>query len=65
MKPEELKDKTVAELEEIERDTRRELWKARFENFSNQLDDTASIRRLKRQVARAKTLLTQRQSEEQ
>ena len=33
----------------------RELWKARFSNFTNQLDDTAKIRRLRREIARIKT----------
>lgn len=63
MNPEELKEKTVAELHEIERDLRRELWKARFENYTNQLDDTAKIRRTRRHIARVKTLLTQQSKE--
>lgn len=58
-----LKEKTIAELGEIERDLRRELWKARFENFTNQLDDTAKIRRTRRHIARVKTLLTQQSKE--
>ena len=63
MKTQELSEKTDAELAELERDSRRELWKARFDNYTNQLDDTAKIRRLRRQVARVKTLITQRENE--
>ena len=33
------------------------LWKTRIENFSNQLDDTAKIRKLRREIARVKTLM--------
>ena len=54
-----LKEKTSAELDEIERDLRRDLWKSRFENYTNQLDDTAKIRRQRRDIARVKTLRTQ------
>ena len=59
----ELKEKTSAELDEIERDARRDLWKSRFENYTNQLDDTAKIRRLRRTIARVKTLRTQQSKE--
>lgn len=55
----ELRDKTVEELGELEGTLRRELWQARFENYTNQLDDTAKIRRTRREIARVKTLLTQ------
>ncbi|MDD9946685.1 MAG: 50S ribosomal protein L29 [Myxococcales bacterium] len=60
MKTQELREKTDSELEELERDARRELWKARFDNYTNQLDNTAKIRRLRRQVARVRTLMTER-----
>lgn len=63
MNSEELKEKTSGELDEIERDARRDLWKSRFENYTNQLDDTAKIRRLRRTIARVKTLRTQQSKE--
>ena len=66
MKTEELREQTSGELDEIERDLRRELWKCRFENYTNQLDDTAKIHRLRRDIARVKTLhLQQSASKEQ
>ncbi|MBZ0116839.1 MAG: 50S ribosomal protein L29 [Sandaracinaceae bacterium] len=60
MKASELKELTVNELEQRESTLRRELWKARFDNHTNQLDDTAKIARLRRDIARVKTLLTER-----
>jgi len=59
MKAKDLREKAKPELEEMERDLTRELWKVRFSNFTNQLDDTAKMRRLRRDIARVKTVLTQ------
>jgi len=59
MKAKALREKTTTELTELEDSLRRDLWKARFSNYTNQLDDTASIRRTRRDIARVKTLLTQ------
>ena len=60
MKLEELREQTDDELRERERDLTRELWQARMDNYTNQLDDTAKIRRLRRDIARVKTLLSER-----
>lgn len=62
MKPSELKDKSIDELVELEKSTARELWQSKFSNYSNQLDDTDKIRRLRRDVARVKTVLTQKRA---
>ena len=59
MKIDDMREKTGGELDEIEHDLRRDLWKSRFENYTNQLDDTAKIRRLRKDIARLKTLRTQ------
>ena len=60
MKAKELKERSESELQGMEKDLQRELWKTRFSNFTNQLDDTAKMRRLRRDVARVKTILAQR-----
>lgn len=60
MNAKEMRDQTVEELEIREREITRELWKTRMENFTNQLDDTGKIRRLRREIARIKTILTER-----
>jgi large subunit ribosomal protein L29 len=60
MKAKDMRERTAAELEGMERDLSRELWKTRFTNFTNQLDDTAKLRRLRREIARIKTILTEK-----
>ncbi|MCB9593883.1 MAG: 50S ribosomal protein L29 [Sandaracinaceae bacterium] len=60
MKIAELREQTTEELTEQERNLTRELWKTRMDNHTNQLDDTAKIRRLRRDIARVKTLLGER-----
>lgn len=60
MKPAEIREKTDAELEELEQTLTRDLFKSRFANYSNQLDDTDKLRRLRQDVARVKTVRTER-----
>lgn len=63
MKAQEIREKTTDELKELEQSMARDLWKSRFSNHSNQLDDTDKIRRLRRDIARVKTLLVERSNE--
>lgn len=56
----ELRECTVERLQELEKTLRRQIFDARIKNFTNQLDDTASIRRARRDLARVKTILTER-----
>ena len=65
MKAAGFRDRTTSELEQLEAESRRELWKARFDNYTHQLDDTSKIKRLRRNIARIKTILNQRQRTEQ
>ena len=60
MKAREMRDKTDSELGEMQRDLSRDLWNARFSNFTNQLDDTAKIGRLRREISRVITITAQR-----
>ena len=60
MKAKELRDKSVNELQQMEQDLSRDLWKTRFNKVTSKLDDTAKIRRLRRDIARVKTVLGQR-----
>ncbi|MDH5493434.1 MAG: 50S ribosomal protein L29 [Myxococcales bacterium] len=64
MKSAEVREKTTEELVGLEKDMQRQLWKARFDNHANQLDDTAQIPRLRRDLARVKTILAERQRQE-
>jgi large subunit ribosomal protein L29 len=63
VKTSELNEKSVEELAGLEKSVTRELWQARFSNHSNQLDDTDKVRRMRRDVARVKTIITQKTRE--
>jgi len=63
MKPSEVRERTDEELESMHVDLERELWKARFDNFTNQLDDTSRVHKLRRDIARVKTVLSERRAE--
>jgi large subunit ribosomal protein L29 len=56
----EYRERTVAELERLQGELAREWWKARFDNFTNQLDNTNKIKRARRNIARVKTILTEK-----
>jgi large subunit ribosomal protein L29 len=60
MKTAELHERSVGDLTQLENELTRDLWKARFANYTNQLDDTAKIRRLRREISRVKTILVQK-----
>ena len=60
MKTDELRKQSDEELTELEKTMARDLWKSRFANHSNQLDDTNKVRRLRRDIARVKTLQGER-----
>ncbi len=63
MKTSELKDKSVDELKELIKTTSGELFQSRLQNFTNQLDDTASLPKRRRDVARIQTELRRRELE--
>ena len=60
----ELRDCTNERLDELQNTLRRQLFDARIKNFTNQLDDTSSIRRARRDLARVKTILTERAAQQ-
>jgi large subunit ribosomal protein L29 len=60
VKAKELRDRTDEALKELEKTLQAEIFQARFKNFTNRLNDTASIIRTRRDLARIKTILTQR-----
>lgn len=61
MKASEYRERSTDELHNLEKEMTRELWKARIDNHTNQLDDTSKIKRLRRNIACVKTLLTERE----
>jgi large subunit ribosomal protein L29 len=58
---EEIRGKSAEELKTLVGEIRVELFKARIQNHTNQLDSTAKLRGLRRDIARIKTVLRQRE----
>lgn len=60
----ELREKTPQELDQLIADNRRVLLDLRFQNASGELDDTAALRRARRELARALTVARERRAGE-
>ena len=56
---EELKGKTPAELNEELVAAKKELFNLRFQNATNQLDNTSRIKEVRRNIARIQTAITE------
>ncbi len=61
---EDLRAKTVDELVKIIVDLRKDQFNARFQQAQGSLENTAQIRKNRRDIARAKTILNQKRQEE-
>lgn len=61
---EDLKAKSVNELSEDLVAAKKELFNLRFQNATNQLDNTARITEVRRNIARIQTVLTQKSKAE-
>ena len=57
---EDLKAKSAAELAQELVDAKKELFNLRFQNATNQLDNTARIKEVRRNIARIQTVITQK-----
>jgi len=60
MKMTELKELTVDELNKQQRELKEEMFNLRMQQSSEQLENTARIREVRRTVARIETLITER-----
>jgi len=63
MKAKDLRERTTEHLQELEKSLGREVFDAKFKNFTNRLNDTSAIRKARRDLARVKTILEQRARE--
>ena len=54
---EELRGKSAAELNEALVEAKKELFNLRFQNATNQLDNTGRIREVRRNIARIQTVI--------
>ena len=57
---EELKGKSPAELNEELVAAKKELFNLRFQNATNQLDNTSRIKEVRRNIARIQTVITEK-----
>jgi large subunit ribosomal protein L29 len=62
---EQLREMTDAELQQKERELKRQLFNVRFAVSTGQQDNTALLNQAKRQIARVKTILRERQKNTQ
>ena len=58
-----LMKKSSADLEQALVDAKKELFNLRFQNATNQLDNTARIREVRKNIARIQTVLTVKKNE--
>jgi large subunit ribosomal protein L29 len=65
MKAGEIRELSVAELEQKIRETRDELFNAKIKHATGQLEDTAKLGRLRRDVARMNTVLSEKREASQ
>jgi large subunit ribosomal protein L29 len=60
MKAADLREKSVEDLSELQKTLARDVFQNRLKNFTNRLDDTSSMRKTKRDLARVLTVLQER-----
>lgn len=60
MKAKDLRERTAEELVELEKTLVRERFENRFKNFTNRLDNTATLKKARRDIARVKTVMTEK-----
>ena len=57
-----LNNKTVAELKAELVDAKKELFNLRFQNATNQLDNTSRIKEVRKNIARIQTVITAKEN---
>ena len=61
---EDLQSKTAEELQQQLVDAKKELFNLRFQNATNQLDNTSRIKDVRRNIARIQTVISQKSKAE-
>jgi large subunit ribosomal protein L29 len=59
MKAKDMREKSLEDLRELEKSLAHDAFQAKFKNFTNRLDDSSQIQKLRRDLARVKTLLAE------
>jgi len=65
LKANDLRERTLEDLRDLEKTLAHDIFENRFKNFTNRLDDTSSIKKAKKDLARVKTILTERRRRDQ
>lgn len=65
MKAEELRELTVEELVQKEQEFKRKLFNLRFQKATGELDNTAELRKTRKDIARVMTITRAKTQEEQ
>lgn len=60
MKAKDLRERSLDDLAELEKGLIKELFQKRFENCTNRLDDTSALRKTRREIARVKTVSSEK-----
>jgi len=61
MKAKDMREKSLEDLRELEKGLAHDAFQAKFKNFTNRLDDSSQIQKLRRDLARVKKLLVEMQ----
>jgi large subunit ribosomal protein L29 len=61
VKAKEMRSRSAEELQRIERDTVEQIFRSRIKNATHQLDKSSEIGKARRELARIKTVLRERQ----
>jgi large subunit ribosomal protein L29 len=61
MRAKDLRERSVEDLRELEKSLKTDSFQNRLKNFTNRLDDTSSIKKSRRDLARVLTILRERQ----
>ncbi len=61
MKVSEIREKTSSDLANLEAELKQELFKLRFQNATNGLENPMKIKNVKKDIARIKTILRERE----
>jgi large subunit ribosomal protein L29 len=64
MNAQELHDKSVEELDQMQRELKRKLFNLRFQRSTGELDNTAELGKTRRDIARVMTIVQQKKARE-
>lgn len=61
MKAKDLRDRSTDDLRELDKRLTTDLFQYRFKNFTNRLDDSSLVQKTRRDIARVRSVLAERE----